>query len=259
MQLPLEALKCLQTPHVDSVTRDFSLQMLHRRWFVDPEEAAAAAEKKRNDLKTAPKTPKGGKDAAKIVPLNRELPPDCASIDTHSFHYIVDPSNECSETEQYRPAQVFQQLLQMYGQTFTPRWNGLFGTEVFPSVGQWEEMINNCSAFIFYGMERFIAQLPPAKVAALNLDECQLALLIDKSQTNKSFRHQSKVDVDKTNTLLSIEKPLQTAMLLSLSGANCVCLNQWHTTSESNAAKLHTFMECVLEQGLTVGQAIRKI
>ncbi|XP_078492369.1 cilia- and flagella-associated protein 46 isoform X3 [Ciona intestinalis] len=268
MQLPLEALKCLQTPHVDSVTRDFSLQMLHRRWFVDPEEAAAAAEKKRNDLKTAPKTPKGGKDAgkkgvatpaAKIVPLNRELPPDCASIDTHSFHYIVDPSNECSETEQYRPAQVFQQLLQMYGQTFTPRWNGLFGTEVFPSVGQWEEMVNNCSAFIFYGMERFIAQLPPAKVAALNLDECQLALLIDKSQTNKSFRHQSKVDVDKTNTLLSIEKPLQTAMLLSLSGANCVCLNQWHTTSESNAAKLHTFMECVLEQGVTVGQAIRKI
>uniref|UniRef100_H2YF75 CHAT domain-containing protein n=1 Tax=Ciona savignyi TaxID=51511 RepID=H2YF75_CIOSA len=120
-------------------------------------------------------------------------------------------------------------------------------------------MLGDCSAFIFYGMERFIAQFPPSKIAALNLDDCQLAVLVDKSQTNKSFRHQSKVDVDKTNTLLSMEKPIQTAMLLSLSGANCVCLNQWNATSENNAATLNTFMESVLENGVTVGQAIRRI
>nr|CAB3230219.1 tetratricopeptide repeat protein 40 [Phallusia mammillata] len=267
MQLPLEALETLQTPHIDAISRDFSLQLLHRRWFVDPEEAALAADKKKNDAKIPPKTPKAGKDtgkkastpAAKMVPLNRELPPGCLSIDTHSVHYIIDPHTDCSETEQYRPAQIFKQLMQLYGQSFTPRWSGIFGPESFPSVGQWETMLNDCSAFIFYGMERFIAQFPPSKLVALNLDDCQLALLIDKSQTNKSFRNQSKVDVDKTNTLLSIEKPIQTAMLLSLCGANCVCLNQWHTTSEDNAVKLQGLMSSILEDGVMVGQAARKI
>lgn len=76
-----------------------------------------------------------------------------------SVHYIVDPHTDCSETEQYRPEQTFKQLMQLYAQTFTPRWSGIFGPESFPSVGQWEAMLNDCSAFIFYGMERFIAQV----------------------------------------------------------------------------------------------------
>lgn len=52
---------------------------------------------------------------------------------------------------------------------------------------------------------------------------------------------------------------LQTAMLLSLCGANCVCLNQWHTTSEDNAVKLQGIMASILEDGLMIGQAARKV
>ena len=37
---------------------------------------------------------------------------------------------------------------------------------------------------------------------------------------------------------LRLESPLQTAMLLSLVGANCVVGNQWHTTVHTNLDKL---------------------
>jgi len=48
-------------------------------------------------------------------------------------------------------------------------------------------------------------------------------------------------------------------MLLSLCGAKSICLNQWHTTLEENASKLQTLMATILEEGLMVGQATRKI
>lgn len=67
-------------------------QLLHKRWFVDPEDAASA-EKKKSEGKNLQKSAKGAKSAvkkaatpaAKVVPLNRELPPSCAPIDTHGW------------------------------------------------------------------------------------------------------------------------------------------------------------------------------
>ena len=42
---------------------------------------------------------------------------------------------------------------------------------------------------------------------------------------------------------LRLESPLQTAMLLSLVGANCVVGNQWHTTVHTNLDKLTTMIQ----------------
>ncbi|XP_076807691.1 cilia- and flagella-associated protein 46-like isoform X3 [Clavelina lepadiformis] len=265
MSFPFEALNSLQTPYIDSVSRDFSLQLLHQRWHVDPEYASALDEKKKTEAKLTPKgSGDGGKKtsgtpAAKIIPKNRDILPNCACCDTDKVRYIVDPHDDCYETEQYRPDEVFKQLVQHYSQSFSSRWFGYYGTDDMPSNGQWEDTIQNCSIFIFFGMERFVSQFLPSKIAALNLDENQVTILLDKSQTNKSFRHQSKVDVDKTNRLLSLEKPLETAMLLSMCGSNAVCLNQWHSTTEKNSTKLQSLLNGILEKEYTLGQAIRKI
>lgn len=40
---------------------------------------------------------------------------------------------------------------------------------MYCSVGQLEELLLDGGAFIFYGMERFLAYLPPHKAVALNL------------------------------------------------------------------------------------------
>ena len=42
---------------------------------------------------------------------------------------------------------------------------------------------------------------------------------------------------------LSLEKSVETAMLLSLSGAGCVLANQWHCTLQQNANKFQTLMK----------------
>ena len=40
---------------------------------------------------------------------------------------------------------------------------------LYSSAGEYEIYIKESSAMMFYGMERLLAYLPPAKVAALNL------------------------------------------------------------------------------------------
>ncbi len=42
---------------------------------------------------------------------------------------------------------------------------------------------------------------------------------------------------------MSLEKPVESAMLLSLTGIKSVCLNQWHCTLAENAEKLETYMK----------------
>ena len=67
--------------------------------------------------------------------------------------------DDCSETEMYRPTEIFKQLTEDYNSTCTSQWKGVYGTDQFPSIGQWEKLLNECNAFIFYGMEKFIAQV----------------------------------------------------------------------------------------------------
>ena len=38
--------------------------------------------------------------------------------------------------------------------------------------------------------------------------------------------------------MLALEKPVEAAMLISLTGVNCVYENQWHCTLKKNAEKL---------------------
>lgn len=66
------------------------------------------------------------------------------------------------------------------------------------SVGEYEIYMLESAAFIFYGMERFLAYLPPSKIASLNFEDCQMVMLFDKAQTSNSFARQSKQDVLKT-------------------------------------------------------------
>ena len=42
---------------------------------------------------------------------------------------------------------------------------------------------------------------------------------------------------------LALEKPVETAMLTSLTGVKCIIENQWHCTLAENASKLNSTME----------------
>eukprot|EP00058_Branchiostoma_floridae_P006091 XP_002591579.1 hypothetical protein BRAFLDRAFT_131026 [Branchiostoma floridae] len=141
--------------------------------------------------------------------------------------------------------------------TLTGRWEGIMGDDHIPSLGEWENLMTEGSGFVFYGMERLACYPSSIKLATMNLQGCMIMMLLDHTQTNKSFRRQSKADVHKNATLLSLEKHLETAMLLSLSGVGCVLTNQWHCTLEENAQKLNKVMKDLLGIGKSSGQAVR--
>eukprot|EP00063_Salmo_salar_P080807 XP_014055642.1 PREDICTED: cilia- and flagella-associated protein 46 isoform X6 [Salmo salar] len=257
MELPLEALAILQEEGLSSVSRDFSLQLLHTR--LQREEPAVESDNK--------KETKGGKGAKgkvdqskaiKMVPVNRVLPPNTLPVDTHNFKYIIDPYNE----EEYEGSSLTERMkrtLEAYSQQFTPLWEGFLGSERTPSLAELEQLLTNCSAFIFHGMERFLANIPPSKLAALNLSECQMAVLFDLVQNSASMLRQSKLDVQKSDGHLALERPLETALLLTLSGVRCVLLNQWHSSPQRNINNMDSVMENLLRVGLTSGQTVHAL
>ena len=60
---------------------------------------------------------------------------------------------------------------------------------------------------------------------------------------------------------LSLEKSVETAMLLSLAGVNCVLTNQWHASLHDNANKLDTLMKGTTKtpSNMTIHQVLKII
>ncbi|XP_068112949.1 cilia- and flagella-associated protein 46 isoform X2 [Hyperolius riggenbachi] len=248
-QLPLEALAVFKDESVSSVSRDFSLQFLYNRIH----RVQTEGEGKR-DVKSAKESKQ--KKNIKTVPVNRVLPAHCMPVETHRFRYIVDPYNDIKEPESSCPAYRMNEMLVKYGQQFTAYWEGIIGSTRAPSHADWENLMTDCSAFIFYGTEKLLAHIMLDKVLAMDLSECQLMILIDLVRTSHSFSRQSTIDVQKSKSLLSLERPVETALLLSVVGVHSVMLNQWHTTAEQNAGTLDCLTDYLLYLGKTTGQTV---
>ncbi|XP_025093435.1 cilia- and flagella-associated protein 46-like isoform X2 [Pomacea canaliculata] len=274
LELPLEALSCLQADGIDSLTRDFSLQMFYHRMF-----SGAVTDEKttKSTVKTPPKNagvdkkkkqevpqvlsriqganePKGKQSKSNLV--KRSVQPWQVAVENNNIKYIVDPYREGSETDERKPGDQFRHILEDYEQ-LTHKWLGIYGEDHTPSVGEWELYIKESSTFLFYGFERLVAYLSPAKLSALNIPDCMMMYVLDQAQTSKSFMRQSKVDTLKSQNELALEGPLEMAMMVSLAGTKCVLTNQWSCTLAENTNKLELTMKDLLERGMSSGQAVR--
>ncbi|NWS85073.1 CFA46 protein, partial [Toxostoma redivivum] len=125
------------------------------------------------------------------------------------------------------------------------------------SQAEWEQLLTNCSAFLFYGMERFMSHVLLNWLVAMNIPKCRLVILLDLVRSRQSYRRITNSDSHKSCPRVAVEGPAETAMLLSLAGAGSVTALQWHTSSEQNAARLETLLENLLSFGKTTGQAVR--
>uniref|UniRef100_A0A8K9XHR6 Cilia and flagella associated protein 46 n=1 Tax=Oncorhynchus mykiss TaxID=8022 RepID=A0A8K9XHR6_ONCMY len=95
MELPLEALAILQEEGLSSVSRDFSLQLLHTR--LQREEPVESDNKKETKGGKGAKGKVDQSKAIKMVPVNRVLPPNTLPVDTHNFKcifYLFDFNND---------------------------------------------------------------------------------------------------------------------------------------------------------------------
>ncbi|CAL8299471.1 unnamed protein product [Merluccius merluccius] len=350
-ELPLEALSVLRGRGVSSVSRDFSLQLLHARLHPDQHDKVEGDNKKETK---GGKAAKGKGDQSRAIKVGHAFswnillnspPPD-----------IVDPYDDYGNYEGVSLAERMQVILDNHSQLGASLWDGFMGSSThIRSLAQVEQLLGRCSGFIYLGTERFMANVPPVKLAALDLSgadqrgqwapgdvctprlppgsthgsshakpappsqllpqpqsqppphlwfcraiqthllpdsqaifcpilyggslishntagrelcwastaqskrrltKCRLALLFDLLQNNASAARQSNLDLHKSAGQLALERPLQTAVLLSLCGVRCVVLHQWHSNPRTHVQNMAALLDGLLGAGLPSGQAL---
>ncbi|KAF6107967.1 cilia and flagella associated protein 46 [Phyllostomus discolor] len=252
LELPLEGLAAFREGPVSSVSRDFSLQMLCNRLHRDEADAAGAKDAKGKDLKKRSPAKRGPKGVAP-----RTVPSSCVTVDSDNFKFVVDPYEEAQGPDMPTPIAVTREILEKFRETFAARWTGHLGKRPFPSQAQWEQALSSCSGFLFHGMERFLSHLSVERLAAMNLQDCQLMVLLDLSRTHESLRRTMEASECKSALETSLEEPVEAAVLLSLAGVRSVLANQWWTTLQDNALRAGVLWENLLTVGKPAGKAVR--
>ncbi|NXX33380.1 CFA46 protein, partial [Nicator chloris] len=149
-----------------------------------------------------------------------------------------------------------QKILEKYHDLFTLRWEGIIGNMCTPSQAEWEQLLTNCSAFLFYGMERFMSHVLLNWLVATNIPKCRLMILLDLVRSQQSYQRITNSDVHKSCVRIALERPAETAMLLSLAGVGSVVATQWYTSLEENAERLEILFENLLSFRKMTGQTV---
>ncbi|XP_061693623.1 cilia- and flagella-associated protein 46 isoform X2 [Syngnathoides biaculeatus] len=255
MELPLEALPVLEGGRLNSVSRDFSLQLLCSR--IPREEPVKAVEK---DPKGA-KGMKGKTDQSQVIkatPASHVLPEHTIPVDTRNFKCIFNDKDIVNTFSNFEGTSLVESMKMnwgVYGQHFNHLLAGFLDIKQTPSLSQIEKVLCQCSGFMYLGTERFLSPIPPAKLAALNLSECHIALLFDLVQSTNVL-HSSNLNIHKRAGQRTLEKPSEVALLLSLNGVNCIVLNQWHSSLQQNSEYMTNFLDNFLSSRQTSGQIV---
>ncbi|NWT86000.1 CFA46 protein, partial [Lanius ludovicianus] len=149
-----------------------------------------------------------------------------------------------------------KEILEKYRDLFTLQWEGVIGSMCVPSQAEWEQLLTNCSAFLFYGMERFLSHVLLNWLVAMNIPKCRLVILLDLVRSQQSYQRIANSDIHKSCLHIALERPTETAMLLSLTGVGSVIATQWYTTLQENAERLEVLFQNFLSFRKTAGQTV---
>ncbi|XP_045438178.1 cilia- and flagella-associated protein 46 [Pipistrellus kuhlii] len=252
LELPLEGLLTLREGAINSMSREFSLQMLYNRLHQEEPDRTAKKGAKGKELKRKGPGKKSRKGSAPRV-----IPPEAILIDSDSFRYVADPFEEAQGPVAWLPISVTREVLDKYKDSYTAKWVGHLGKKLFPSQADWEQLLGRCEGFFFYGMENFLSHLSVERLAAMSLEDCRLVVLLDRSRSYESMRRTLEASEHKSVPQLALEEPIETAILLSLAGVKSILANQWPTALQDNTLRANVLWENLLAYGKTTGRAAR--
>ncbi|KAF2976165.1 hypothetical protein EK904_014695 [Melospiza melodia maxima] len=210
MELPLEALSVFKDEGISSLSRDFSLQFLYNRLHWAESETELKKKVETSKEKTTKAQQKKNIQMILWTPIMKEEK---------------------------------QEILEKYRALFKVQWEGVIGHMCAPSQAEWEQLLTSCSAFLFYGMERFMSHVLLNWLVAMNIPKCRLVILLDLVRSQQSYQRIANADVHKSCPRIALERPTETAMLLSLTGVGSVVAPQWYTSLEENAGRLESLFE----------------
>uniref|UniRef100_A0A8C9QTF6 Cilia and flagella associated protein 46 n=1 Tax=Spermophilus dauricus TaxID=99837 RepID=A0A8C9QTF6_SPEDA len=259
LELPLEGLSVLHEGAASSVSREFSLQMLFNRLHrEEPGESCPGTSgfDFRMEMSQVLSRQENG--------VLRVVPPDCITIDSDGFRFLQVPGSEPGlclppilPAEMVTPVSVTRDILERFQETYTLRWSGHLGNQNCPSQAEWEQALGSCRGFFFYGMESFLSHILVERLVAMNLQECQMMVLLHLTRSYESLRRHKEVSENKSTSQLSLEKPVQTAILLSLVGVQSIVANQWPTSLQDNALRASVLWDNLLALGKPIGKTVR--
>ncbi|NWH36205.1 CFA46 protein, partial [Chloropsis hardwickii] len=90
-----------------------------------------------------------------------------------------------------------QEIIEKYHNLCTVQWEGVIGNMCAPSQAEWEQLLTNCSAFLFYGMERFMSHVLLNWLVAMNIPKCRLVVLLDLIRSRQSHQRITNSDFHK--------------------------------------------------------------
>ncbi|NXF61631.1 CFA46 protein, partial [Ciccaba nigrolineata] len=149
-----------------------------------------------------------------------------------------------------------KEILEKYHDLLTLQWEGVIGNIRAPSQAEWEQLLTNCRAFLFYGMERFMSHILLNRLVAMNIPKCHLMIILDLVRSEQSYQRIKNSGIHKSFQHTAMERPTETALLLSLAGVRSVIANQWYTTLRENADRLDVLSQNLLSIGRTTGQTV---
>ncbi|XP_038168284.1 cilia- and flagella-associated protein 46 [Arvicola amphibius] len=253
LELPLEGLSMLS--EVTSLSREFSLQMLWNRLHKEELGGSMKKETKSKEIKKKSPGKKGRKSA-----IIRVIPPECILIDSDTIKFVVDPYEKAHGKEVLSPVSITQEILEKFRDSYTARWTGHLGSNSIPSQTDWEQVLDSCRGFFFYGMKgSFLSRLVVERLVAMDLQDCQMMVLLDLTKSSEIQKQKAEISENKSTSQLSLEKPIETAILLSLVGVESIVANQWPTLLQDNALRATTLWDNLLAFGKPLGKTVRLI
>lgn len=227
---PLEALPIFA--RVSSITRDFSVAMLHRR--VSNADAETEVPSK-NDKKKKDDKGKGDKGAEGIS----------------SMGYVIDPMQEDKSRRMITAFDNVRPEIAQYAQMI-----GVTGREATPVSGQWQRLLTRNAGFMFVGYELYLSFLTPPEISNLSCAGTKLAVLLSHATNEMSHRRQSKNDNTRRPLSKELDSPYCQSLLLSVRGISTIVCNTVSISANVNTAAFTTFCGGLAE-GLTVGEALQ--
>jgi hypothetical protein len=198
-ELPFEGLTMFdQSDHV-RVSRDFSIQLLHKRYIASSSPSV--------------------------------------SVSASNIKYINDPWGDENTTTSNKSL-ISNIIADATSKNAAPG-GGKWGRLRNPSQGQIsaEDVVfaidpissNNKSmlGLISFSLGRFGSLLSPAEVAVANLEKLQIFVNIDGAHNDNSYRRQNSMDVVKPASEIALESSLCSNAVLSLCGANSILCQTW--------------------------------
>ncbi|NXF11267.1 CFA46 protein, partial [Smithornis capensis] len=150
-----------------------------------------------------------------------------------------------------------KEILEKYHELSAVQWEGVIGSMHVPSQAEWEQLLTDCSAFLFCGMERFMSHVLLNRLVAMNIPKCHVMILLDLVRSQQSYRRITNSDTHKSCAQLALEGPAESAALLSLAGVRCVLAPHCYSGLRDNARRLELLLHYLLGVGRTTGQTVR--